>query len=169
MLADTQPHQAPAESLQQQPDVPCDKPEARPSPEVSEPVGQRRSTRARVEPERLNIQSWAGQSYSAGVGHDVHQQQAGDDWYTGTYPANDVRWYGTTPPYQYFPMPPYLVGHLHGLHHSVAGGGGGITGYGLPSKQMQSIYQTKYWPTPSVQNTSQSLAQHSYPAVSGWY
>ena len=148
-------HDGPAdEGRGQADDVPSETNTPHP-PQVAEP---RRSSRARAEPDRLNIQSWGGQSYYAGV--DEHQHGAGVH-FTSTYPAYDVSWPSlSVPPYQYFATPPYSVVHPHGLPQSVAGGGGGITGYGLPSNHVQSTYQTKYWPVPSVHNTGMSPVFH---------
>ena len=112
---------------------------------LTEPGGLRRSSRTKAEPERLNIKSWSGQSYDSGL------EQTPGIHYAAPYPLIP------SGPFQYFTTPPNSVVHQHGLHHGVAGGGGGITGYGLPSNQMQSMYQTKYW-----------SGQHSYPAQSGW-
>ena len=111
---------------------------------LTEPCELRRSSRIKAGPERLNIKSWSGQSYDTGIGQTpgIH--------YAAPYPLLH------SAPFQYFTTPPNSVVHQHGLHHGVAGGGGGITGYGLPGNPMQSIYQTKYWP-----------GQHSYPAQSG--
>ena len=156
----------PVDISQEHADGPADQPAVSQTPVIPEPVGPRRSTRARAEPERLNIQSWGGQSYNAGV-DQIGQQQYGNGQHS--YPANSVMWQGPNFPYQYFHTAPYSVGHPPGLHPSVPGGGGGITGYGLPSNHMQSGYQTKYWPTANVNTTGLSLAQHSYPAQSGWY
>ena len=92
------------------------------------PTSPWRSQRTRVEPQRLNVQSWSGQSYDGIAGHVGYPHgHAGLPYYSMTAP--------------------YSVGHTYGLHPSVPGGGGGISGYGLPSN-----HQTKSWPWPYVHN-----------------
>ena len=56
---------------------------------------------------------------------------------------------------------PHSVAHYHGLHHVVPGGGGGISGYALPS-----IYQTMYWPSLSVHRYGLSGQQLGYIGMS---
>ena len=104
------------------------------SPQVlDEQVVIRRSARARAEPDRLNIQSWEGQSYNTGVvGVDHHKQELEGPFRHGSYALPDSYQYSTS--YQNFvPTPQHSVGHLHGLPHYVAGGGGGISGYWMNS------------------------------------
>ena len=83
-----------------------------------EPVVPRRSARARAEPDRLNIQSWGGQTYNTGVVEvDHYKQELPESYqYSAAY-QNCIL------------TPQHSVGHLHGLPHYVAGGGGGIAGY----------------------------------------
>ena len=126
--AQLQHHHAapPVDDLQEHADGHVDPPAVSPTPVIPEQVGPRRSTRDRAEPERLNIQSWGGQSYNAGVGQ-VGQQQYGTGLHN--YPPNSFLWKGPSLPYQYFNTAPYSVCHPPGLHPSVPGGGGAITGY----------------------------------------
>ena len=145
-------------------------------PNVQEPVVPRRSARSRAEPERLNIESWHGKSYDA-VATQVGQVAHGPTLYGGqvygpgpvgswSYPAVESQAYPA--PYSYSTAP-NSVGHTYGLPLSVPGGGGGISGYGLPSNHVQSSDHTKYWPDSAVHNTGLSQLPPSYYTHSGWY
>ena len=103
-----------------------------------------------MEPQRLNVQSWGGKSYDEVAGqvgdqvhHGLHQGSLGVGW---SYPTMSGQTMPSHIPYFYMPAP-YSVGHTYGLHPSVPGGGGGISGYGLHSN-----HQTKSWPWPYVHN-----------------
>ena len=134
-----------------------------------DPIVLRRSARSKTEPQRLNVESWHGKTYDAvtsQVGYvadgrvSYGYQYRVPSGYRWCYPAVGGQAYM---PYFYMTAP-NSVGHTYGLPPSVPGGGGGISGYGLPSYLMQSTYQTKCWPGPTVHNTGLSQAQHSYSA-----
>ena len=132
------------------------KPVKQQRPAVEEPsksTGPRRSTRTTAEPQRLNIQAWGGQSYD-GIAGQVGQVPAGQIHHGGPPQGySGVSWphpvlSGQTMPFPYnYVTPLYSVGHNYGLHPSVPGGGGGISGYGLPSNP-----QTMHWPGSLVNN-----------------
>ena len=98
-------------------EVPISPGEPQPSevPSPSEEPQIRRSSRIRKEPERLNIQSWNGQSYQEDVSV-VHSNQS-RFWIKCGHPFK-----GTAP---------CSVALNLGLHHNVPGGGGGIAGYNV--------------------------------------
>ena len=114
----------------------------------------RRSTRSRVEPQRLNIGSWKGQTYESAS--SVHNGYLG----VGTY--QNPRMFGTLGNLHSNMTTPYSVVHYHGLPHSVPGGGGGISGYALPSGLLPSSYQTIYWPGSHVNSRGLSVPQLGY-------
>ena len=117
-----------------------------PPPQDLEP-SLRRSSRPRTEPHRLNIGTWKGKSYGVGTSQ-VNQMDCSNQvlvpalyW---NYPSSVFGFTGVAPN-------PYLtalhsVGHSHDLHHSVPGGGGGISGYDFACQQEPSLYQTQYGP-----------------------
>ena len=114
----------------------------------------RRSSRTSAAPERLNIESWKGQSYSAvGQVHKgkevVHNVDYGNqDPRLEHYLRNLGAWYMTAP---------YSVTHGHGLLHSVPGGGGGIFGY-----------QTMPWTGSHVTSPWLQLLQPAYQLAGSW-
>ena len=84
-----------------------------------------------MEPQRLDIKSWGGQSYEDAAGQ-VGPVPAGQIHHESRWPHHVLS--GQTMPFPYnYVTPLYSVGHNYGLHPSVPGGGGGISGYGLPS------------------------------------
>ena len=104
----------------------------------------RRSTRERVEPQRLNVESWKGKSYDTnrvGSVHHIDHISA-----TQIEPGLSGQ-YGT---WYYSMTAPYSVVHYHGLPLSVPGGGGGISGYAWVSPQLPCSYQAKYLPWTTV-------------------
>ena len=129
---------------------------------VPDQAALRRSTRTSAAPERLNIESWKGQSYSAvgqshkgnEVVHNVgHVKQ---DPRLEQYLRDLGAWYCNM-------TAPYSVTHSYGLLHSVPWGGGGISGYTTPSVPLPQhsefytpvpgSYQAKYSPYSPVHNT----------------
>ena len=63
---------------------------------------------------------------------------------------------------------PYSVGHAFGLHHTVPGGGGGISGYGWPSGDpwnRQNHFQTQ----PTYVNNSWASFGQPGQAQLGYY
>ena len=138
-----QPSHPPSEGLLQDP-----------APTPAEQPVLRRSARPRVEPQRLNVGSWQGQTYESAV----HNVDFGGQS-VGAY--QDPR-LGQLGAYSYNITAPYSVVNCHGLPHSVPGGGGGISGYALPSGLLPSSYQTMYWPSSYVNNTRLVVPQLGY-------
>ena len=76
--------------------------------QIQSPQVIRKSSRVRVEPKRLNIDTWKGKSYEASGVYNNHRCVGRSSLLTA----------------------PYSVGHKNDLHHIVPVGGGGIYGYG---------------------------------------
>ena len=137
-----QPEQPPV--LEESPEPRIPQPQLVTSTTVYQPPSQgprtepvlRRSTRPRAETQRMNVGSWQGQSYdAASAASDIQLYGSGMLPYGWQYPLAPASM-----------TAPSSVGPYYGLHHSVPGGGWGISGYGWSSSDVQSALQTKYWP-----------------------
>ena len=127
---------------------------------VQEQPVLRRSARPKVEPQRLNIGSWKGQTYVSEEAGDGVLRDVGAVHNVSAY--QDPRLLGQHGTNHFSITAPHSVAHYHGLHHSVPGGGGDISGYALPSSVMPSSYQPKYWTSSNVQNTGLPVPQLGY-------
>ena len=133
--------------------------------EVAEP---RRSGRVRVQPERLNIETWKGQTYDNsnigsgghGVHRAVHQVDQGNQIVQADRGAQVDSMLGTVGTYR---TAPCSIGHYHGLLHSLPGGEGGIFGYGLVDCKLPSWYQTMPWAGCLVTSPWLQQLQPAYP------
>ena len=124
-------------------------------PEPADTPVLRRSARTSVEPDRLNVGSWKGQTYTSvkagsvvqGSHGAVHNVDLGNhSLQTGQAPRQLGIWcYNMTAPYS--------VAQYYGLLHSVPGGGGGISGYVMPRSLLPNSYQTMHWPQSHVHTT----------------
>ena len=89
---------------------------------VNGPAGEpvlRRSTRTKVEPQRLNVESWQGKSYD-----DSGAASLVGPYAPGTLVHGNSVYYPTQPLAYSGITAPSSVGHTFGLHHPVPGGRG---------------------------------------------